>query len=708
MFDPTVVYVNGFSIHPVVNENRKGSYGIVVDAVRLSDGKEFVMKLFGYTKNKPDISYILREIDNLQVLNSVPGVAHIETIFNDSVDGYISKTVPKLYKRIYPIIVMERLKGGELFERILSKDSQNESFSETDAALIFKTFITALDQIHTEKNMINIDLKSENLVFSNPSDYESIKIIDFGMAVSLYNRDEHFEDKLGGTEAYLAPESITHYDKYGQALFSRASDVWQAGCILYTLLTVSFPFGSNKTPDLHARIKSRRFVFQDLAQIQIRFKLSNEVTDLFDRMFAVDPAARMTCREILNHPWIVNSVEDKLSSISFGDDYFNRLRSFQCQRKFRQLLNQSTILFIQEQLQAELSTTKYIDEPEEEDEEPTQSLLGFSIIEASPSDNPRRRDSLNGIDENFADYGTPRGGSVHSSQDHNCYTTPSGQSRNYSLHSQSSISAAFKTLNIIQPVLAKAESKHAGHINSSSHGQHSSSLVTTPGAAVPKRVRNNQNRRVVTVKFVITNEGIKLLKEKFLEYQHAEISDEAAASDSGLDLKAFQEVVLSAGFSNLATERVFNIFDYNHSGTVDYLEFLLALSSFRRDIDWDDLESVARLYYDIFDVNSDGSISVEVLALVLNKLEHDFALFTVGNKSQQQPDGMQSMAGDDEVDGMEVEIELNMFDGSVYQLVEFIDTDKDGSVSYEEFEQFVKTLNKLKVTSTSRANSKQS
>ncbi len=46
----------------------KGAYGLVCRGIRISDGKVFAMKFFGYTQHDPDISWILREIDNLRAL----------------------------------------------------------------------------------------------------------------------------------------------------------------------------------------------------------------------------------------------------------------------------------------------------------------------------------------------------------------------------------------------------------------------------------------------------------------------------------------------------------------------------------------------------------------------------------------------------------------------------------------------------------------
>jgi serine/threonine protein kinase len=71
-------------------------------------------------------------------------------------------------------------------------------------------------QVHeTEARMINCDLKTENLVFLDDTDDFHVKIIDFGMAIPLGNRTEHYDDDLLGTRAYLAPETILSREKTG-------------------------------------------------------------------------------------------------------------------------------------------------------------------------------------------------------------------------------------------------------------------------------------------------------------------------------------------------------------------------------------------------------------------------------------------------------------------------------------------------------------
>ena len=72
--------------------------------------------------------------------------------------------------------------------------------------------------------------------------------------------------------------------------------------------------------------------------------------------------------------------------------------------------------------------------------------------------------------------------------------------------------------------------------------------------------------------------------------------------------------------SYLGSREIFNVFDRNSDGTVDYMEFLLTLSIYRKDINWNDSNSVARLYYCVFDMNDLNSISIDILSIVLNKV----------------------------------------------------------------------------------------
>ena len=113
-------------------------------------------------------------------------------------------------------------------------------FSERVVSKIFKEIVESLIGIH-DRDMIVLDIKMDNLMFTN-MDEMKIKIVDFGLAVPLMKRDKHFDTELHGNKSNLAPESIVAYRRDRMAVYSKASDMWQAGFLLYTLLYGVYPF----------------------------------------------------------------------------------------------------------------------------------------------------------------------------------------------------------------------------------------------------------------------------------------------------------------------------------------------------------------------------------------------------------------------------------------------------------------------------------
>ena len=64
-----------------------------------------------------------------------------------------------LFYNEYPVIVMEMLEGGDLFEKI----SNRTSVSESDLSYSFRSAMEALRSIHN-RNFIHRDLKLDNLM----------------------------------------------------------------------------------------------------------------------------------------------------------------------------------------------------------------------------------------------------------------------------------------------------------------------------------------------------------------------------------------------------------------------------------------------------------------------------------------------------------------------------------------------------------------
>lgn len=84
--------------------------------------------------------------------------------------------------------------------------------------------------LHIHKHeFVHRDLKPSNIVISDPSNLESSKIVDFGLAVK--QQTQQGIDECCGTLVYQAPEQMD-----GGQLYGKAVDVWAVGFITYELI----------------------------------------------------------------------------------------------------------------------------------------------------------------------------------------------------------------------------------------------------------------------------------------------------------------------------------------------------------------------------------------------------------------------------------------------------------------------------------------
>lgn len=74
-------------------------------------------------------------------------------------------------------LVMELLSGGELFDRIVEK----ESYNEREASDTIRPIVDAIRYCHSI-GVIHRDLKPENLLYMNDEEGAPLKITDFGVA----------------------------------------------------------------------------------------------------------------------------------------------------------------------------------------------------------------------------------------------------------------------------------------------------------------------------------------------------------------------------------------------------------------------------------------------------------------------------------------------------------------------------------------------
>ena len=127
-------------------------------------------------------------------------------------------------------VISEVLKGGELFDRLISL----KSFTEGQAAYLTMQIMEGLNYMH-QQHITHRDLKPENILLCEEHpDCLDIRIADLGFA-RKFEPGERMDLALG-TPLYMAPEMICHQ------LYDQRVDVWSLGCIVYQLLCGHTPF----------------------------------------------------------------------------------------------------------------------------------------------------------------------------------------------------------------------------------------------------------------------------------------------------------------------------------------------------------------------------------------------------------------------------------------------------------------------------------
>jgi serine/threonine protein kinase len=213
-------------------------------------------------------------------------------------------------------LVMERMSGGELFDRIVAKAYYNEK----EARDTCKIVLEAVCYCHDER-VAHRDLKPENLLLVSEEDDSAVKIADFGFAKRV--AEPNSLTTQCGTPGYVAPEILegTPYDE--------RADMWSVGVILYILLGGYPPFIESTQRDLFRKIRKGDYEFHE----EYWGTVSIEAKDLIRSLLKVDCCARLTAKEALRNQWIQGD-DAKLANRDLGAN-LDKLRNFNAKRKLR-------------------------------------------------------------------------------------------------------------------------------------------------------------------------------------------------------------------------------------------------------------------------------------------------------------------------------------------------------------------------------------
>lgn len=195
----------------------------------------------------------------------------------------------------YCIIVMDLLKGGELFDQIV----KNSYLSENVSRQVITQLMDAVLYLHEELGIVHRDIKPENLLcdLNEEGEIGLVKLADFGLAKVLW---DHNTITPCGTLLYTAPEVVRNQR------YCKSVDVWSIGCVLYTLLCGFNPFRSSDHSRLVGKVGKGEFRFPSPWWDTI----SSEAKDLVSHLLEVDPHKRYTLQEMKRHPWMVEEAEE--------------------------------------------------------------------------------------------------------------------------------------------------------------------------------------------------------------------------------------------------------------------------------------------------------------------------------------------------------------------------------------------------------------
>lgn len=180
--------------------------------------------------------------------------------------------------------------------------------------LILKTINPINGLILNFLTFYNYSCKPENILFKTNAENSIIKISDFGFSrrfISDFNEKFY---TFCGSEGYFAPEVLS---SAGHGL---KVDCWSLGVILYVMLCGFHPFLEEDSEATRNRILNCRYEFLSPYWDTI----SENAKDLIRKLLVLDPEKRLSAKQILEHPWLIE--QNSREKLPFSADIYNRNR----------------------------------------------------------------------------------------------------------------------------------------------------------------------------------------------------------------------------------------------------------------------------------------------------------------------------------------------------------------------------------------------
>lgn len=225
---------------------------------------------------------------------------------------HLVSLVDKVVSPENTFLFIEYMDRGDLSG--LLKRQPRKQFSESTTKFAIHQVCEGLDFLH-RNNFAHLDVKLCNILINNQRGVLVFKLADFGLSAV----DENLTSRAG-TRLFCPPE-IMCFPNGGY--LGKRCDMWSLGVVIFVCLSGTYPFNPN-SKSFHSNIEQAKLFF-DVTQWR---SVSSEAKKLIRRLIVVDPAKRLSAKEVQEHSWLsgdssVNKMLVKLNSVLQKDSERN-------------------------------------------------------------------------------------------------------------------------------------------------------------------------------------------------------------------------------------------------------------------------------------------------------------------------------------------------------------------------------------------------
>lgn len=146
-----------------------------------------------------------------------------------------------------PYMVMELLVGENLAQRL----KRVGTISVWEIMALLRRLGDAIGRAHAE-GIVHRDVKTQNVFFADEGSFESVKLLDFGIAKRAYlDRRLTQNGLVVGSPHWMSPEQARGED------VDHRTDLWSLGVLVYQCLTGTLPFDGPMSSVLHQLLETK-------------------------------------------------------------------------------------------------------------------------------------------------------------------------------------------------------------------------------------------------------------------------------------------------------------------------------------------------------------------------------------------------------------------------------------------------------------------